>query len=429
MLGVIEIISLVLELFVVLVSLSNLFDRHFKIDIYAIMVTSVYLFIFEAINIGDFPAYIAFIAYAAIFVYCIFKYKKSIRVTLINCLLSFAIISLFQLVFCIPVYYLYDKEGGIVGFNSLLVNALSIVAIIFVHNKFKLKRISDFIQQRSWIVKTIFIFIVIYLFINLLSVQINDAIENSDVIQFVFFIILFFLAVSEWQKAIADAERKKTQLEMNKLYYDAYDELLLLIRERQHDMKNHINAILGMIYTIDNYEDLVESQRKYCDDIVEKNKETKLLLSISNPLIAGFLYRKFQEAQKQKILIECKVASKDDNYGIPEYELIEMMGILLDNAMEALNEKEETERNIFVEIEDREENLQIMVANKSRYYDPEEICRFFQKDYSSKGKGHGIGLTKLKRIVQEKDGDIMVTNEKRNESNYLQFCLIFPKKK
>ena len=77
MLGVIEIISLVLELFVVLVSLSNLFDRHFKIDIYAIMVTSVYLFIFEAINIGDFPAYIAFIAYAAIFVYCIFKYKKS----------------------------------------------------------------------------------------------------------------------------------------------------------------------------------------------------------------------------------------------------------------------------------------------------------------------------------------------------------------
>ena len=53
----------------------------------------------------------------------------------------------------------------------------------------------------------------------------------------------------------------------------------------------------------------------------------------------------------------------------------------------------------------------------------------FQKDYSSKGKGHGIGLTKLKRIVQEKDGDIMVTNETRNESNYLQFCLIFPKKK
>lgn len=308
-------------------------------------------------------------------------------------------------------------------------NVASIITITFVVKKVRFKKISDFLQRRSWIIKILFTFIILYLFANLFYVQVYDVIENADFIQILFFVVLFFLAINEWQKAIVDAERKKTQLEMNKLYYDAYDELLLLIRERQHDMKNHINAILGMIYTIDNYEDLVKSQRKYCDDIVEKNKETKLLLAISNPLIAGFLYRKFQEAQNQKILIECKVASKDDSYGIPEYELIEMMGILLDNAMEALNEKEETERNIFVEIEDREENLQIMVANKSRYYDPDEICRFFQKDYSSKGKGHGIGLTKLKRIVQEKDGDIMVTNETRNASNYLQFCLIFPKKK
>ena len=315
------------------------------------------------------------------------------------------------------------------GLNSLLVNAISVGVIILVGKKVKLKQISDFIQHSRWILKVSLIFITLYLFVNIFYMQMHKTIDSLDYIQMIVFMALFFLAVNEWQKAIVDAERKKTQLEMNRLYYDAYDELLLLIRERQHDMKNHINAILGMIYTIDNYEDLVESQRKYCDDIVEKNKETKLLLSISNPLIAGFLYRKFQEAQKQKILIECKVASKDDNYGIPEYELIEMMGILLDNAMEALNEKEETERNIFVEIEDREENLQIMVANKSRYYDPDEICRFFQKDYSSKGKEHGIGLTKLKRIVQEKDGDIMVTNESRNASNYLQFCLIFPTKK
>lgn len=429
MLEVVEIIALVFEVFVALIVLSNLFGKHVRISVYTGLLVIVYLFIFLAINLEDLPTYMAVLAHVAIFVYSIFEYKKSIRVSLINFLLTFVIIGVLQLVLCIPVYYLYDRINSISGLNSLLVNGASLLIVIVVNNKVRLKEVSEFIQRKSWIMKTLFIFIFIYVFANMFYMKVNENIENTDYIQIIFFIALFLLAINEWQKAIVDAERKKTQLEMNKLYYDAYDELLLLIRERQHDMKNHINAILGMIYTIDNYEDLVESQRKYCDDIVEKNKETKLLLSISNPLIAGFLYRKFQEAQKQKILIECKVASKDDNYGIPEYELIEMMGILLDNAMEALNEKEETERNIFVEIEDREDNLQIMVANKSRYYDPEEICRFFQKDYSSKGKGHGIGLTKLKRIVQEKDGDIMVTNEKRNESNYLQFCLIFPKKK
>ncbi len=429
MLGVIESVALVLELAIVLISLSYLFGKRIKMDIYVIALVVIYLFIFLEINSGELPTYVALLTYVAIFVYSLFRYKKSIIVTLINCILAFAIVSLLQLIFCIPIYYLYDREAGMAGLNSLLVNAISVGVIILVGKKVKLKQISDFIQHSRWILKVSLIFITLYLFVNIFYMQMHKTIDSLDYIQMIVFMALFFLAVNEWQKAIVDAERKKTQLEMNRLYYDAYDELLLLIRERQHDMKNHINAILGMIYTIDNYEDLVESQRKYCDDIVEKNKETKLLLSISNPLIAGFLYRKFQEAQKQKILIECKVASKDDNYGIPEYELIEMMGILLDNAMEALNEKEETERNIFVEIEDREENLQIMVANKSRYYDPDEICRFFQKDYSSKGKEHGIGLTKLKRIVQEKDGDIMVTNESRNASNYLQFCLIFPTKK
>ena len=383
MLGVVESVALVLEVSIFIISLSNLFGQRLKVNVYTIVLVIVYLFIFGGINVGEFPTYISFLAYAAIFVYGLFTYKKSIRITFINFLLSFVIVGLLQLILSIPAHYLYNKLVGVSGLNSLLVNIASLATVILVSHKVELKNMSDFILQRCWIIKILFTFVTVCLFINIIYVQQNNTITNSDYIQIIFFAVLFFLVIAEWQKAIVDAERKKTQLEMNKLYYDAYDELLLLIRERQHDMKNHINAILGMIYTIDNYEDLVESQRKYCDDIVEKNKETKLLLAISNPLIAGFLYRKFQEAQNQKILIECKVASKDDSYGIPEYELIEMMGILLDNAMEALNEKEETERNIFVEIEDREENFQIMVANKSRYYDPDEICRFFQKDYSN----------------------------------------------
>ncbi len=429
MLGVIEIIALVLELVTILFCIENLFGKRFEKNIYLLVLMIAYLLIFIGINIYDFPTYLSVLAYISIIIYCIFFYKKNITVTLVNFFLAFAIIGVFQLLYYVPVFYILRDSPYFLKIGGIFINIASAGSLYVLCGKVKLKLASDFICQKSWIIKTLFAFVILYFFLNIFYMQMNSSLKNDDFVQIILFTALFFLAINEWQKAIEDAERKKTQLEMNKLYYDAYDELILLIRERQHDMKNHINAILGMIYTIDNYKDLVESQKKYCDDIVEKNKETKLLLAISNPLIAGFLYRKFQEAQKQKILVECKVASKDDNHIIPEYELIEMLGILLDNAIEALNEKDETERNIFVDIEDREENLQIMVANKSRYYDPDEICRFFQKDYSSKGKGHGIGLTKLKRIVQEKDGDIMVTNETRNESNYLQFCLIFPKKK
>lgn len=429
MLGVIESVALVLEVSIILVLLANLFDKHLKVNVYTIVIVLVYLFIFKAINSGDFPTFTALLAYASIFVYGLFIYKKSVRITLINFFLSFVIGCLLQLVLSIPVYYVYNKEIGIMGLNALLVNAICMLIVAMASKKVRLKRISDFIQQRSWIIKFSFLFIIIYIIINTFYMKLNSNIENADYIQMIFFAILFFLAINEWQKAITDAERKRTQLEMNKLYYDAYDELLLLIRERQHDMKNHINAILGMIYTVDNYEDLVEKQRKYCDEVIAQNKETKLLLSIGNPLIAGFLYRKYQEAQRQEIFLECKVAAKDDNYYIPEYEMIEMLGVLLDNAIDALRDAIGLEKKIFVAIEDYENIFRVLVANCSRYYDPEEICRFFQKDYSSKGKGLGIGLTKLKRIVEEKDGDIMATNEIIDGNNYLQFNLIFTKKK
>ncbi len=424
----IESVALVLEVFIFLVSLSNLFDRRLKFSIYTVMLIAVYLYVFSAINNGDYPAYISFFAYLAIIVYCLFVYKVNIKVTLINFFLAFMIGGVLQLVICIPVYYLHNEEKSITGFNGLFVNIISVVVLLLIRDKIKFNRISDFIQERNWIIKISFIFIVVYIFANALYMKINYNIENTDLIQIIFFMSLFFLAINEWQKAIIDAERKRTQLEMNELYYDAYDELILLIRERQHDMKSHINAILGMIYTIDNYDDLVESQKKYCDDVIGKNKETKLLLSIGNPLVAGFLYRKYQEAQKLEIEIECKVASKENNFFVPEYEIIEMLGILIDNAMEALSIRTVHGKKIYVEIKDTNEDLQIFVANISQYYGPDEISKFFQKDYSSKGKGRGIGLHKLKKVVQEKDGDIMVTNEKKDGNDYLRFGIILPKK-
>lgn len=422
-------ITVLLELLSVLLCLANLYDRKIRINFNLIFLAVVYVSIFIGINFGSFPAYASMLAYVSIIIYCLFCYKKNFKITLINCFLTFSVISVLQLLFYFPIVYILNLPQNELRLEEILINLLCLLTIILLKKKIPLKEVADFILGKSWITKALFISVILYLFANIFHMQMRQSINNADFIQIIFFTILFFLAINEWQKANADAEKKKTQLEMNRLYYDAYDELILLIRERQHDMKNHINAILGMIYTIDNYEELVESQKKYCDDVVIKNKETKLLLAVGNPLIAGFLYRKFQEAQKVGITIEQKTISKENSYFIPEYELIEMMGVLIDNAIEALIEMEWKEKRILVKINDKEAELLVSIANISRYYDPDEIIKFFQRDFTTKGKGHGIGLPKLKRMVQERDGDVVVTNEKMDDGNYLEFCIILPKKK
>lgn len=425
----IESVALVLEVLTILFCLSGLFGRKIVINIYTIALIIMYVCIFIGINSYDFPIYISYLAYIMIFIYCLFLYRKNMRITLINLLLSFAISSVLQLIYYVPVFFVLRNSTYFLKTSGLFINIAAAITIFVLCKRVTLKEVSKFICQKSWIMKTLFIAVTLYLFINILYMQRNLSIDNTDFMQVIFFIILFFLIINEWQKAIEDAERKKTQLEMNRLYYDAYDELILLIRERQHDMKNHISAILGMIYTIDNYDELVESQKKYCDDVIEKNKETKLLLSIGNPLIAGFLYRKYQEAQKQQITIECKSATSGNDYFVPEYELIEFLGILIDNAIDALNANTLADKRIYVQINDREQELSILVANISRHYDMNEIGKFFQKDFTSKGKGHGIGLTKLRKMVKSRDGDIIVTNENFFGKNFLQFCIILPKKK
>lgn len=427
--GIVESITVLLELLAILMCLSNTFGRKISFNVYTVILFVIDLFIFAGINTYEFPTYTILLVYVAVYAYALFYYKKKVRTTLINCLLSYVVVSVLQLIFCIPIFYLYNKNIGIVGLNSLLVNIASVLTVFLLTQKLNLKVISDFIQHRSWLIKVVFISIIIYLFVNIFYMQINKTIGNTDFIQIIFFVILFFLVINEWQKAKSEAERKRTQLEMNKLYYDAYDELLTLVRERQHDMKNHISAILGMVYTIDNYDDLVRSQKEYCHDVMEKSKETKLLLSSGNPLIAGFLYRKIQEAKEKEIEVEYKVGASSPDFSIPEYEMVEILGVLLDNAIEALADTEEKTKKIYVEIIDRKNELYITVGNTSRIYRQEEISKFGQKDFTSKGKGHGIGLSKLKKLIHGMEGEIIVVNNKREGANFLEFRIVIPKKK
>lgn len=246
----------------------------------------------------------------------------------------------------------------------------------------------------------------------------------------------------EWQKTKTDVEKKKAQLEINSLYYDAYDQLIMLVRERQHDMKSHIDAILGMIYTTNNYKELAKKQTEYCGYVIEQNEKTKLVLSTGNPLISGFLYSKIQKMESKDIDFEYQIGIKGTDMTVPEYELIEMMGILVDNAMEALdrnkedNDKQSDEeiddkkknRKIYLSLKDTGNGMELSVANTSRYYEEDMTEYFFEAGYSSKGRNRGIGLTKLKRIIHDKGGDIIVSNEFYEERNYLMFMIKIPNK-
>lgn len=423
-----------MELFTYLYCLSELFGKKFKISIHAVVLCISVIFLRTWIDNYGLPGYLYSFAYFGLFLYGLIYYMENIKLTLVNCFLAYIMLFILQLFMFLPVYFLFFSNYGQGYINELLINTGCLLLIVSLSYKVKVKKLSDFVLKRNKLIVGVSVLILCGFGINFYKMIREGKILNEIYIQMVYFILIFLFTIYEWQKSRVEVEKRKAQLEMNKLYYDAYDRLIMLVRERQHDMKNHINAILSMIYTTDNYDELVEKQREYCGYVMEQNEKTRLALSAGNPLIAGFIYSKVQEVENNSIKAEYQIEIKKETAVIPEYELVEMAGILIDNAMEALNNSSEnvnnydTVKGIYISMKETEEYVEVIVANTSDYYEEDMTERFFETGYSSKGKGRGIGLSKLKRMVYERKGEVMVSNNLRDGRNYLTFTVTIPKR-
>lgn len=421
--GLINNLKVVVELFLYMYCLAEFFGRKLKVGIYATVLIIINLFIIAGINDLRFPQYFRSLCYIAMFLYGLLYYGESIKLTLVNCFLAAVIVFLLPFFLYLPLYYIFYPRYEYADLYGLLADICGFLLIIFCRHKIKLKYLSDFCTNRSKLIFIATVLILCGLGFELYQIVNKRILTGDTYFQMVYFVLFGLFIIYEWQKSRMDVERKKAQLEMNRLYSDAYDQLIMLVRERQHDMKNHINAILSMIYTTEDFDELKAKQTEYCGYVIEQNEKTKLVLSSGNPLIAGFLYSKMREADIYNIAIDYIIGIEETEIAIPEYELVEMAGVLLDNAMEALNNisDEEFIRKIYFSIKGTEDGIALIVANTSPVYEEDMTKHFFESGYSSKGQNRGIGLSKLKRLVKDRKGNIMVYNEFRNGMNYLTF--------
>lgn len=424
-------LKVLLELFAYLYCLAALFGKRLKLSIHAVVFLILDLFLLTAINNYGFSEYLLPLAYIGMFLYGLLYYQESMKRTLVNCFLAAVIVAMLQLFVFLPLYSVVNQGE----MYELLINVVCLFFTILFCHLINFKRLSDFFVKRNKLIVGVIILVFCGFGISIFQMNYQKIISVEAYTQMIYFILILLFTIYEWQKTRLDVERKKTQLEMNSLYYDAYDQLILLIRERQHEMKNHINAILSMIHTTDNYEELIAKQEEYCDYVMGQHEKTKLVLSVGNPLISGFLYSKIQEAEKKGIAVDYQAAMQKTASVVPEYELVEMLGILMDNAVEALSngteiaDKENSFKGIRVSMQETESELELIVANTSEYFDEDMTERFFEAGYSSKGKVRGIGLSRLKRMVHERQGDIVVSNELWEERNYLTFTIRMIKEK
>ncbi len=415
----------VLQLFETLAYLycfAATYGKKMKYNIYVVIFVVAQLVLMTGMNDYGFPKYLISLSYALMFTYCILNYKSSIVQAIINIILSIFIMGIVQLLvyFVLVTIFRTDNKNSLVF--ELLVMIFNFIIIYFMAPKMKLNFVSSYLLSKKVLSGLIISFVVIIFGSRLWKIKLNSSLQGEDFIFTVYFFSMLALLLIEWQKTKVQAEKQKVQFQMNELYYGAYEDLILSIRKRQHDFKNHLNAIQGMIYTTNSYDELKDQQEKYMSEVMEGNEKTSILTMIENPLIAGFLSIKFQEAERKGIEIAYACRFPDRKIKIPEYELVEMFGILLDNAIEE-TERLDNKKKIWVTLSEDAEKLCFDIANTCSETNKDDIARLFTKGYSDKGLNRGIGLYKLQEMINNYHGDIYVTQDVVENSAVIRFVM------
>ncbi|GFI45638.1 sensor protein CitS [Lachnospiraceae bacterium] len=413
-------VCLLLEMLSIVLCLRRLYGEKFRFDIVTVSFLSVYMIIMTAINYYGLPKIYTLVTYILVFGYCGVKFRFCIKTIILNHVLCMIIIGAVQLVVMISFYYSFD----IASFNEmtlLYVNIIAFMLLLFILSKFNLSKLSVYLQDKERILLiTLLISIAVTTYIVIGYKHLNIIELNQSLLLFISISFICILAM-QLSKYRVKSKEIETELKMHKLYAESFQSLIENIRMRQHEFDNHINTIYNQHYMYNTYEELVNAQKDYCHVVVQENRYNKLLTS-GNPILIGFLYGKFVEIEKHNIEILYTIGIEDFNVGVPIYKMVEIIGNLVDNAVEAL-ENSILDKVLFVSVVEIKDIFEIEVRNRSEFIDHNEIDSFFRKGYSKKGKNRGLGLYNVKNICNEYSICLFCENKYIDDESWFSFTI------
>ena len=410
------IIFVFLEAVTVLILLNALYGQKMHLDWISVLFIVCDCVLMSLIRFCGLNQNSSFIIYFALLVYCIMEFKTKISEMIVNMVLLAIIMMGIQLPALLILDVLGDTIKGYEDLSVAIINAVILAIVIIIIKKIDLHTISTSFLRKGKIIGIILIFestLLAFLLYQYKSTQ-GEVPVQYIVITGVLVLILM-LCVHTLLYKIRFRE-KQAELEAYKTYSAAFSDLITQIRARQHEFDNHISALCNLHYICKDYDELVQEQSKYAKDVISNNRFHKLLVS-GNPVIAGFLYGKLSSIQEQGIEVTYTFHISEFTSKIPVYLVVELVGNLLKNAVEAVK-TQQVEKQIHLSCTENENEFCLGVRNRSEKIPLDEIGRFFEKGYSSKGSGRGLGLYNVIEICEKYGVDIVCDNTEIDDKNW-----------
>lgn len=369
------------------------------------------------INLCDGNRLLQLLHYVGLFVIFKLRYGMDVIDTVTYAILAFLIGGALELLIYVP-YNLICHFFQVEGDYSVFVVLIAFVTCCMI-NKKKLIILNgkwfDLYKKRINVQFLILLFVFLLSFIISL-VKFGKGLSWGEgvylsVALFMFFVLIY--KISAYQ----------IEINCHKRYADKYGEVILELRERQHKFMNQLDSVYALCKIYDSYDELVHHQMIELNNLKKYLMSGKLLI-LERPLVVAHIYTKMCEAEEKQIEMQTEFSCSLENIDVPDIFLIEIIGNLLDNAMDEVSEREKHER-IRMEIIDDGNEICISVGNEHEKIPYKEYSLFFKDGYSTKGESRGVGLPYVKKIVDKFHGHIEIGNVKYGSCNYFVISVYF----
>lgn len=216
---------------------------------------------------------------------------------------------------------------------------------------------------------------------------------------------------------------RQIQYKRNMREIENYYKYTLQIEKINHEMRKFRHDYVNILSTMSDFirEDDMEGLNQYFHEEILPMQDSMQMNAIKiNGIenlkvreIKGLLTTKILQAQEKNIRISIEVPETIEKIEMPIINLSRVIGILLDNAIEASEKIVDDPFIRIAFIKNEDDSVMFIVMNKCDT-DMPRVHTLFQENFSTKGKNRGLGLSTLKELTDTTSNVLLDTTIDNN---------------
>lgn len=177
------------------------------------------------------------------------------------------------------------------------------------------------------------------------------------------------------------------------------DALNLRLRAQRHDFLNH----LQVVYSLLEMQEYGEATA-YLERVYDEHRSVSSVLRTKMTAFNALLQVKSAACQERGIHLELDIRSSLEGLPVPPWELCCIIGNLMDNAMDAVEDVPGGRIDLSVSEDLR--GFTFVISNNGAPIPEDLRDSLFEPGVSTKGEGHGLGLSIVRSTLDEYGGTI-----------------------